>query len=236
MGREAVILAGGRGTRLKSLVSDRPKSMAPVNGKPFLLYLLNFLARNNFSHVILAVGYKHEIIREYFGERFRNINLSYAIEEKPLGTGGAILNALKLSENPYSFILNGDTYFPVSFDRMETCAGQKKAALIIALRRLDDVSRYGSLSTDKNGRITHFIEKKGEPAPGLINGGIYYLKNSTLLSVTFPQAFSFENDFLAPNVMCQHIYGVVFDTYFIDIGIPETFKQAQADFFTFEDC
>ncbi|MBN1819300.1 MAG: nucleotidyltransferase family protein [Prolixibacteraceae bacterium] len=234
MGREAIILAGGKGTRLRSLVNDRPKPMALINDKPFLFYLLNYLSKHNFTHIILAVGYKHNIIREYFGTNLREIKLSYSIEKEPLGTGGAILKALKKSENPNSFILNGDTYFPVSFDQMEKIANQQNSDLIIALRKLDNVSRYGTVLMDSSNRITGFSEKKGEETPGLINGGVYYLKNSSFLKTGFPEVFSFEKDYLEKFALSHNFNGAVFTNYFIDIGIPETFKQAQSDFFTFE--
>ena len=138
MGREAVILAGGKGTRLKTLVSDRPKPMALINGKPFLSYLANYLSMNKFSHIIFSIGYKHELIQEYFGENFKGMEISYAVEEKPLGTGGGILNAVKFANNTHTFILNGDTYFPVSFKKMENLAKGKDSGLVMALRQLED--------------------------------------------------------------------------------------------------
>ncbi|NQU88407.1 MAG: NTP transferase domain-containing protein [Mariniphaga sp.] len=235
MGREAIILAGGKGTRLQPLVSDRPKPMALINSKPFLYYLLNHLSKNNFKHIILAVGFKHELIYEFFGNKFKEVKISYAVEKKPLGTGGAILNALKLAQNHCSFILNGDTYFPVAFEQMEKLSIEKNSDLILALRELNDVSRYGTISLNKSKKVIDFIEKKGEPSSGFINGGIYYLRNLSLKSLTFPKVFSFENDYLAKHNHSQNFYGEIFKDYFIDIGIPETFKQAQSDFFTFED-
>jgi D-glycero-alpha-D-manno-heptose 1-phosphate guanylyltransferase len=233
MGREAIILAGGLGTRLQPLVSDRPKPMALVNGKPFLSYLLNYLDKNSFTHVILAVGFKFEIVSNYFGNHFRNIKITYAIEEKPLGTGGAILNSLKFSESEYSFILNGDTYFPVSFDEMESIARQNYSDLVVAIRQLDDVSRYGTITLGDSGRVKGFIEKKPEHHPGLINGGVYFLKNQSILHLPFPGVFSFENDFLMKFFESKAFHGMVFPGYFIDIGIPETYQQAQQDFFIF---
>lgn len=235
MEREAVILAGGLGTRLKTKITGRPKPMALVNGKPFLYYLIRYLSKNNFQHLILAVGYKHEIIRDYFGTRFKGIQITYAVEKTPLGTGGAVLNALNYARNACCFILNGDTYFPVSFDRMEQLAVKQKCDLVMALRKLGNVSRYGTVSLNDQGRITGFKEKKKSPAPGLINGGIYYLKKAAFTNIPFPDAFSFENDFLVTHVQRQNFCGIAFTDYFIDIGIPETFEQAQEDFFTFED-
>lgn len=235
MSREAVILAGGMGTRLKSLVGDRPKPMALVNGKPFLRYLFRHLLKNDFRHIILAVGFRHEFISEYFGNRFEEMELSYAVETKPLGTGGGIRNALRYSTAEYSFILNGDTYFPVSFEEMELLSAKKTSDLTIALRRLEDVSRFGSIFLDKSQKLSGFIEKKPQAGPGLINGGIYYLRNQAFKELKFPENFSFEKDYLMKYAQIQNFYGIVFNNYFIDIGIPESLIQAQTDFFKFEE-
>jgi D-glycero-alpha-D-manno-heptose 1-phosphate guanylyltransferase len=234
MDREAVILAGGLGTRLKETIGGRPKPMALVNGKPFLAYLIRYLQKNNFQHLILAVGYKHTLIRDYFGTDFRGIPITYAVEETPLGTGGAVLNALKYARTPRCFILNGDTYFPVSPDRMEQLSDQRKCDLVLALYKLNNVSRYGTVTLNNENRITGFREKKESPKPGIINGGIYYLCKKAFMQLPFPKIFSFENDYLVPQVHHQNFCGIIFPDYFIDIGIPETLEQAQKDFFTFD--
>lgn len=233
MTREAVILAGGIGSRLKTVVNDRPKPMALINNKPFLYYLLSNLKKENFEHIILAVGFKHKIISDFFGNTFQGMDISYAIEEKPLGTGGGILNALKHARKKNTFILNGDTYFPVAFDEIEKLANENKSDLIIALRKLTDVSRYGTISVNSENRVVDFIEKSYQHIPGLINGGIYLIKNSSLIELRLPKKFSFEEDFLMAKFNEKLFFGIPFNNYFLDIGIPESYKQAQKDFLNF---
>lgn len=235
MNREAIILAGGLGSRLKSVVSDRPKPMALIGGRPFLLYLLKYLEKNGFSHVVLAVGYKHEMVFDFFGTKFGSLEIAYAIEDEPLGTGGAILNALRFSKSGQCFILNGDTYFQVSFDEMENIAEKNRCELVMAVRQLDDISRYGSLSIGNDGRVIGFVEKKDEPVPGIINGGVYWLDKTLFLQHNLPPVFSFENNYLTKFYASSGFYAMVSQGYFIDIGIPESYHQAQADFFNFSE-
>ncbi|MCD6353945.1 MAG: nucleotidyltransferase family protein [Prolixibacteraceae bacterium] len=235
MTREAIILCGGMGSRLKKVVNDRPKPMALINNKPFLHYLLNYLQKENFSHIILSVGFKHELISNYFGKLFKGIKISYAIEKEPLGTGGGILNALHLTTGQQAFIFNGDTYFPVSVEKMEKTAVEKKCDLVIALRKLNKASRYGTILMNDQGRITQFTEKNIRQGPTLINGGIYLINRQTFSKIPFPAKFSFENDYLAKFYQKQHFCGNVFDHYFLDIGIPSSYQQAQTDFLNFED-
>lgn len=235
MKREAVILAGGMGSRLKSIVNDRPKPMALINNKPFLYYLLSNLKKEGFKHIILAVGFKHKIISDFFGNSFKEMDITYAIEEKPLGTGGGILNALKYSREKQTFILNGDTYFPVPFDKMEKLAVEKESDLIIALRKLNDVSRFGTISIDSKNRVVNFIEKTNISESGLINGGIYLIKNASFSELPFPEKFSFEEDFIMADFQEKHFFGIPFNNYFLDIGVPESYKQAQTDFLNFDN-
>ncbi len=234
MKREAVILAGGMGSRLKSVVNDRPKPMALINNKPFLHYLLSNLKKENFEHIILAVGFKYKIISDYFGDSFLGMKISYAVEEHPLGTGGGILNALKQARENFTFVLNGDTYFPVSFAEMENLAVEKQSDLVIALRKIDNVSRFGTIEISGENRIVKFVEKQNNAGEGLINGGIYLIKNSSFIQLGFPEKFSFEEDFLTAKFKEKKFFGIPFNSYFLDIGIPESYNQAQTDFLNFE--
>ncbi len=233
--REAVILAGGKGSRLKTVVNDRPKPMALINNKPFLYYLLSNLKKENFAHIILAVGYKYDIIYNFFGHNFMGMEISYAIEETPLGTGGGILNALKHAREKQTFILNGDTFFPVEFNKMEKIANEEKSDLVIALRELSDVSRFGTIAIDEKNRIISFVEKTNQTQTGLINGGIYLINTASFLELSFPEKFSFEENYLTIQFREKMFFGVPFNNYFLDIGIPESYKQAQTDFLNFEN-
>ena len=230
MSNEAIVLAGGMGTRLKEVVADLPKPMASINGKPFLEYLINYLAKNGITHVILSVGYKSELIKNHFGNQFNSVNISYATEETPLGTGGGILLALQQAKTNHVFIVNGDTLFNINLQKLANAHHQKNAVLSVALRRMDDGSRYGSVVIDEKDRIKAFKEKNAEAKNVLINGGTYLIEKSHFLETKFPDKFSFEKDYLEKYFNRNAFYGFEFDEYFIDIGLPSTYKQAQNDF------
>lgn len=228
MDREAIILAGGLGTRLSHLIPDLPKPMAPVSGKPFLTYLLDQLIHNHFTHVILSVGYKAEKISNCFGTSYGPLKLSYSIEELPLGTGGAIKQSVGLGLSNSIFVLNGDTFFDIDFDKMEQQHNETQSALTMAVKPLSNYCRYGTVQFNEQ-RITGFLEKRAMDA-GHINGGIYLLNQNQLPISSWPESFSFEQCFLEQEyehfLFCPYIS----DTYFIDIGIPEDFAKADLDF------
>lgn len=222
---EAIVLAGGFGTRLKEVVSDVPKPMAPVNGKPFLEYLLKDLSKKGIKHVILAVGYKKEIIKEYFKNKYEDIEITYSEELVPLGTGGAIKKALKLVKEEDVFIVNGDTFFDVDLKKMKEFHTENKSILTVAVKEMENFDRYGSLIIKKN-KIIEFEEKKKKDK-GKINGGIYLIKKD-LLSRMEKENFSFEKEVLEDKKIEKHSYES--EGYFIDIGIPEDyylFKKKQ---------
>lgn len=224
----AIILAGGLGTRLRPLISDLPKPMAPVNGKPFLHYIFQYLLRQNITDVILSVGYKHESIQSYFGSEYLGIKIRYSIEHEPLGTGGGIKQAFELIDNE-AFVLNGDTYFDVNLAELRTFYVQSKSDLVLALKSLTHFDRYGTVRMDPHHRITEFCEKKFMPR-GLINGGIYFFKKKLFEQLNTPDKFSFETDVLEKYSATLHFGGKVFDGFFIDIGIPEDYQKAQHEF------
>ena len=224
---DAVVLAGGFGTRLKHIVSDVPKPMAPVCGKPFLEYVLLYLKRNRIDRVILAVGYKEEVIRNYFGTSFAGLEILYSSEDKPLFTGGAIRKALRLAEDGPVFILNGDTYFDVDLGAMLDFHREKNASLTIAAKKMTDFDRYGTIESE-DGRITAFLEKR-PTGEGEINGGVY-LMDRHLLDFVDREAFSFEKDVMETEVEKLPMYAFSSDGYFIDIGIPEDYYRAGKDF------
>jgi len=228
--REAIILAGGYGTRLNAVVSDRPKPMAEINGKPFLDYLLRFLTSQGIEKIVLSVGYRSEMIISHFGNNYQLAALSYAIEKKPLGTGGGIRKALKMVSGEKVFIVNGDTFFRIPFEIMEDEFDRKSADMVIALHPVTEPGRYGSVLTGESGRITSFSEKRDGTGPSLINGGIYLMKKGIFTGQELPAAFSLEKEFLEKNTPMIRIFGIRFDTDFIDIGIPETYKQASLFF------
>jgi len=223
---EAIILAGGMGTRLQEVVSDLPKPMAPVNGKPFLHYLFLWLEEFKIEKVIISAGYKSEAIVSYFGDLFNEIAIEYAIEEKPLGTGGAVKYALQKTTGNEVIIVNGDTYFPVNLDNLSAFHYDNRNTFSVALKRMKDFSRYGSVIC-KGNTIRKFNEKSF-CKEGLINGGIYIANRSLLESARFPEVFSLEKDFLEKEAATGKLKCQVYDASFIDIGIPEDYLKAQS--------
>jgi D-glycero-alpha-D-manno-heptose 1-phosphate guanylyltransferase len=230
MTEEAIILAGGLGTRLKEVVSDAPKSMALVNGRPFLEYQLDYLDRWGLNKVILSVGYHKEKIQDHFGGQYKSLQIVYAVEEEPLGTGGAILNALQYVEGFATFILNGDTYFDVNLQRLDDFRRIKEADICLTMRFEIDPARFGLLEFDNNNRITDFFEKPAGLEEGYINGGVYVVRRDYLLRFGLPEKFSFEKDFLQKYYQTEEIYGMRCFSYFRDIGVPEDYQKAIDEF------
>ena len=225
---EAIILAGGLGTRLRSVVSAVPKSMAPVCGRPFIEYIMDRLIIQGINKIILAVGYKRDIIMSHFGMIYKNIPLAYSVEENPLGTGGAIKKALKLCQNKPVIVINGDTYVDVDTKHAFAVLARNNADVVIAIKEMVNFSRYGTITIDDCNKIIGFNEKRYCPK-GYINTGFYVL-NPTLLLKKGENVFSFEKDILQNEArktkMC------VFKTCgrFIDIGVPEDYALAQKIF------
>jgi len=224
---EAIILAGGLGTRLRSVVSELPKSMAPVAGQPFLAYLLHFLETQGVRRVVLAVGYRKESICEFFGSRFGGLAVDYSIEDEPLGTGGAIRQAVNFAREAQLFVLNGDTFLRLDYAQFAAAAQRHPSVpLTVALRRVPDTSRYGAVLLS-GGRIRGFTAR-GDAGPGLINGGCYVVHRDIFDRYPMPQKFSWEKDFL--EARAEEIQPIAFecDAEFIDIGVPEALEQAQS--------
>lgn len=224
--REAIVLAGGLGTRLRSVVSDLPKAMAPIAGQPFLAYLLQFLESQGIARVVLAVGYRNESIRGSFGARYQGLELVYSVEEEPLGTGGALLRALPHIDGAYSFVLNGDTFLRLNYQAMAAkLERQPDTQLVVALRQVADASRYGAAVVAR-GRIEGFTAR-GTRGPGLINAGCYLVSRDIFERYPMPSKFSWEADFL--EARAREILPMAFecDVPFIDIGIPEALQEAQ---------
>jgi D-glycero-alpha-D-manno-heptose 1-phosphate guanylyltransferase len=224
MTREAIILAGGLGTRLRGIVDELPKSMAPVNDRPFLYYLLRELSQASFNRVILATGYLNESIKKYFGNSFNGIAIDYSVEEAPLGTGGAIALAASHVKGDNVFILNGDTLFLVNYADMEKVFHSSGSSLTAALRIMERFDRYGSVTVNGN-RIVSFNEKQFCER-GLINGGVYLACTEWLRKTAPGKKFSFEKDILEKRTASDMITAAVFEGFFLDIGIPEDYLGA----------
>jgi D-glycero-alpha-D-manno-heptose 1-phosphate guanylyltransferase len=228
MPREAVVLAGGFGTRLRSVVSDLPKPMAPVRGRPFLAYVLDELLAQGIERAVLAVGYKAEAIRDYFGQNYNGLELVYSVEEEPLGTGGGIRQAVAMCQSDTVFVLNGDTLFRVEFERLFNRFAASDSLLTIALKEMHDFDRYGTVLVNDAGVITGFREKR-PMAIGLINGGVYLMRTSLFDLKPLAERFSFEQEILEAEYVHGRFHAEIFDGYFIDIGIPEDYERVQTE-------
>ena len=226
--REAIVLAGGFGTRLQKVVSEVPKPMAPVAGKPFLQYILDYLIAHKVTHAVLAVGYLRETIIDFFGDQYQSLKITYSIEDNPLGTGGGILQACNYLNGDNAFVINGDTFFDVDLIELSAYHQTNNALLTVALKKMEKFDRYGTVELGSDGKIIGFLEKKYLDE-GLINGGIYCL-NKQVFHPELPQVFSFEKEILEKEIVNRKIYGLRSEGYFIDIGIPEDYARAQTDF------
>ncbi|MEI7663170.1 MAG: nucleotidyltransferase family protein [Bacteroidota bacterium] len=232
---EAVILAGGFGTRLQPLVSDVPKSMAQINNRPFLEYLFDYLIAQGVSRAVLSVGYKHEIISAHFNNRYKTLDIDYAVETEPLGTGGGIRLALWKISEPRALVLNGDSIFRVDYRSMMEFHLKKRADATLALRKLGDTGRYGRVSVNRGRRITGFAEKNEESGPGFINGGVYIIEKLFLMEPEFRGRFSIEKECFERYFPYSKLFGFPSGAYFLDIGIPEDYNKAQHEFEGFKD-
>lgn len=230
---QAILLCGGMGTRLRSVVADRPKPMADICGKPFLQYLLEMLRDKGITEVIFALGYMGEMIEEYFqdGSAF-GLKIAYSYEEEPLGTGGAIRNALPKILEEEVLVLNADTYFPMDYQGLYRFHQENDGDFSLATRAVPDISRYGAVRRDAAGRILAWNEKLedgGQPLAGEINGGIYVMKKSLIAEIPEGKQ-SLEQD-CVPKWLSEgkRIFGLPFDGYFMDIGIPKDYQQFITD-------
>lgn len=222
----AVVLAGGLGTRLKAALPDLPKVLAPVAERPFLEYLLIQLRDQGFRDVTLAVGHMAECIETQFGDgQSLGLGLRYSREHEPLGTGGALRLALALTKSNDLLVLNGDSFFGIDFEALVDFHTRQTAAATIALARVPECARYGSVSIDEAGRVVAFREKKGETGSGIINGGIYVFTRSAIEQIAPDRAVSLELETL-PGLVGYGLYGVLLDGYFADIGTPDAYEEA----------
>ena len=222
---EAIILAGGFGTRLRSVVSDVPKPMAPVAGRPFLELLLSSLKAKGITRAILSVGYMSEVITAHFEKHPVGIDLVYEIESRPLGTGGAIAAALQRATCDHLFVFNGDTYLDLDL-RAVAAMWPGDCTPIIVARSVADTKRFGRLEF-ADGRISRF-SGNGEDGAGVVNAGSYLIPSNVFTGVSLPSVFSFEQDFLARRPPMS-LRAFVTDGHFIDIGVPEDLRRAQVE-------
>lgn len=225
---EAVVLVGGLGTRLREVVSDVPKPLAPVAGRPFLAWILDHLVENGIERIILAAGYKADLVEAAIGREWRGKAVDYSIETEPLGTGGALRQAVGMLRGHGVHVLNGDTYLAYSMPGLEQETHEAGALVGMALAVLDDTARYGSVLV-RDGWVVDFAEK-GRSGAGLVNAGYYYLADESLATLPRETAFSLEQTWLPALVQAGKVAGYARTDRFIDIGVPADYRHAQSVF------
>lgn len=221
--KTAIVLAGGKGTRLKSVVEDLPKPMALVNEKPFLTLLLDYLIVQGIQEVILAVGYLHQVIINEYGDEYKALSIKYSIENQPLGTGGAIKKAVNLSSADDILVVNGDTFIAFNLKPLQEFYLSKKKEPILLLKKMQDFERYGVVEINKDFSVAEFKEKQ-YCAEGYINAGVYMINKSIFKEIESTR-FSFEKEILESKTNKFSWSGFPQDAYFRDIGIPEDYFQ-----------
>lgn len=224
----AIILAGGLGTRLRNAVPGLPKCMAPVNGRPFIGYVIEYLAGQGVNSFVLSLGYMHEMLEEYVQQAFPSLAVTCVVEDEPLGTGGAIKYACSKATDAHVLVTNGDTMFNIDVAAVMDFHLASKADCTLSLKPMHNFNRYGVVTLNGDFSINSFREKQ-HYASGLINGGMYVLNVAKFLQEDLPARFSFEKDYLEKFYTDRRMFGIVQDAYFIDIGIPEDYQRAQKE-------
>jgi D-glycero-alpha-D-manno-heptose 1-phosphate guanylyltransferase len=221
---DALLLAGGLGTRLRSVVTDRPKVLVDVDGRPFLAHLLDRLAAQGIERAVLCTGYMADQVQAAFGDEYGGVRLAYSKEERPLGTGGALRHALSVVESEDALVLNGDTLIDVDVADLLAAHRRHDATATLVLSPVEDAIRYGSVAVDPSGRITSFAEKTS--GSGWVSAGVYVLRRELIASIPAGGPVSLERD-MFPRWIGPTMYAYACDRPFIDIGLPETLARAR---------
>ncbi len=223
----AIILAGGLGTRLRPVVSDKPKVLASIRGRPFIELLLEQIAAASITRAILGIGYLANQVQEHLGPKFQNLDIDYSVETKPLGTAGALRLAIDRAEGETVLVLNGDSFCDISVSAFIAWHINKQARCSIALARVSDISRYGAVMLDSEENIAGFSEKGASSGEGLVNAGIYLIHRSIIEPLPIGQEMSLERE-VFPTLLGRGFCGWrTPHSLFLDIGTPESYQQAQ---------
>ncbi len=225
-GITAVVLAGGKGTRLAPVLPDVPKVLAPVNGRPFLAWLLDLVSASGVSTTVLCTGYKAPLVEETMGARHQDMALVYSREHDPLDTGGALRLALDHIPTETVLAMNGDSFVNADLPAYFSWFAQKEIKAGMLVVRVPDTARYGRVKFLESGRITGFSEKGAARGQGWINAGMYLLNKSLVSSIVPEKRHSLERDFFPQLARQGLLFGHASQGDFLDIGTPETFKQA----------
>jgi NDP-sugar pyrophosphorylase family protein len=223
----AAILAGGLGTRLRPVIVDRPKVLAPINGRPFLTYLLDQLAGASVEEVVLLVGFQAGQVRDTLGQTYAGMRLLYSEEPFPLGTAGALRWALPKLSEPTILVMNGDSYCDIDLAAFRAFHDEHSADVSLALAGVTGASRFGSVWAGEDGKVTRFEEKTAVPGANWINAGIYLLKCGLIDEIPIGGSLSLERDLFPQWVEMRRCYGFHSAGRFLDIGTPESYSDAE---------
>jgi D-glycero-alpha-D-manno-heptose 1-phosphate guanylyltransferase len=226
MSTEIIILAGGLGTRIKTVLGDTPKCLAPIGEQPFLHYLIHYFQSQGIQKFVFSLGHGHTEIETYLSSYKEPLDYVICKEDLPLGTGGAVLNALRFTTLPSVWVANGDSFLAATLDPMAAFFDMCGAECAIALAEVQNTARYGSAQLATDYRVTGFAEK-GNAGKGWINAGIYLLNKRLFTAHEWPERFSFEQDYLNAYCAAARFFGYRYRNYFIDIGVPEDLQKAQ---------
>ena len=226
----AVILAGGVGSRLRPAVSDRPKVLAEVNGRPYLEHLFDQLLGTGIDHTVICTGHLAQMVQEACGPNYRSMKLSYSQEFTPMGTGGALRLARPFIMSNTVLVMNGDSYCTANLKTFQESHDNRAASASILLTDVPDTSRYGRVQFDDQSRVICFEEKGTHSGHGWINAGIYLIQAGKLESIPAGRAVSLEHE-IFPSWVEQGLYGYCCNSRFLDIGTPESYAEAES-FFT----
>ena len=226
--KELIILAGGLGTRLRSTVSDLPKSMAPVNGHPFISYIIQHFLSEGIERFIFALGFEAAPIQEYLNKNYPQIDMVFSVEREALGTGGAIRLACQHAKGEQVAVTNGDTLFKISLSSVWQLHHLRDADCTLSLKPMVNFDRFGVVDLAADQKVIAFREKMHFDS-GLINGGCYILNVRRFIAQMRQDKFSFEKDYLEKQVENGRVYGQEQHVYFIDMGVPEDYRRAQKE-------
>lgn len=233
-GTRVFVLAGGLGTRIRSVLGDAPKALAPIAGRPFLEYLLAQVRQAGFRHVVLLTGHGTDAIEGHFrrGDRV-GLDVDYSHEPAPLGTAGAVRLAAERFQTGRYLVLNGDSFLAVSLHRIiaahRLAVGNEQPPPLatIAVARVNDTSRFGRVEVDPTNHVVRFAEKDGASQPGLINAGVYVMEQALVTSIPLQATISLERD-VFPGIVGSGLHAEVVDAPFVDIGVPDAYRALAA--------
>lgn len=229
--KSAVVLAGGIGSRIRSVSGGMPKALLDVDGRPFIEYVLDELVTAGIDHAVIACSYKWQMIAEYLGNQYRTLKIDYSVEQTPLGTGGAIKQAFDMFRLSEAIVVNADTLLIIDIAELYRQHYSHSGLVSLALQTVPDVTRYGGVTIGHDNQLSAFNEKTGSGS-GLINAGVYIIdaKFWDHSDVVVGDKFSFETDVLQRYADLGVIYGFAKNAYFIDIGVPEDLDRARIEF------